>query len=51
VLADGVERGILSVNRMIPGPSIQVSLASVTVIICKWVKKLIILADGMESTG
>ncbi|KAG5876553.1 hypothetical protein JTB14_026702 [Gonioctena quinquepunctata] len=24
VLADGVERGILSVNRMIPGPSIQV---------------------------
>ncbi|XP_038215387.1 laccase isoform X3 [Zerene cesonia] len=24
VLADGVERGILSVNRMLPGPSIQV---------------------------
>lgn len=24
VLADGVERGILTVNRMIPGPSIQV---------------------------
>lgn len=24
VLADGVERGILTANRMIPGPSIQV---------------------------
>lgn len=24
MLADGVERGILTVNRMIPGPSIQV---------------------------
>jgi hypothetical protein len=27
VLADGVERGILSVNRMLPGPSIQVGPA------------------------
>lgn len=24
MLADGVERGILTANRMIPGPSIQV---------------------------
>lgn len=24
VLADGVERGVLTINRMIPGPSIQV---------------------------
>lgn len=24
VLADGVERGMLSINRMLPGPSIQV---------------------------
>jgi hypothetical protein len=30
-LADGVERGILTVNRMLPGPSIQVSPAGVVV--------------------
>jgi len=26
ILADGVERGMLAVNRMLPGPSIQVHI-------------------------
>jgi hypothetical protein len=40
--------GGMTVNRMILGPSIQVSFAGIPVIISEWVKNFVILADGMD---